>query len=51
MRRGCDYFFNNIAGGVPPANYEPKSYEELVRAYYADGPDPSQGIGEADGVE
>ncbi len=38
MRRRWDYFVKNLAGVVPPANYQTKRYEELVRAYYADGP-------------
>jgi dipeptidyl aminopeptidase/acylaminoacyl peptidase len=35
MRRRWDYFVKNLAGGVPPTDFVPKSYEELVRAYYA----------------
>jgi dipeptidyl-peptidase-4 len=35
MRRRWDYFVKNLAGGVPAVDYEPKSYEELVKAYYA----------------
>jgi dipeptidyl-peptidase 4 len=35
MRRRWDYFVKNLAGGVPPTDFVPKSYEELVKAYYA----------------
>ena len=35
MRRRWDYFVKNLAGGVPATDFEPKSYEELIRAYYA----------------
>ena len=35
MRRRWDYFVKNLAGGVPPTDFEPKSYEDMVRAYYA----------------
>jgi dipeptidyl aminopeptidase/acylaminoacyl peptidase len=35
MRRRWDYFVKNLAGGVPPTDFVPKSYEDLVKAYYA----------------
>jgi dipeptidyl aminopeptidase/acylaminoacyl peptidase len=35
MRRRWDYFVKNLAGGVPATDFVPKSYEELVKAYYA----------------
>lgn len=38
MRRRWDYFVKNLAGGVPPADYQMASYDQVVRAYYADGP-------------
>ncbi len=38
MRRRWDYFVKNLAGGVPPSNYQAASYEKAVAAYYMDGP-------------
>ena len=38
MRRRWDYFVANLAGGVPPREYKPKSYDEMIRALYGDGP-------------
>lgn len=38
MRRRWDYFVQNLAGGVPPENYQMASYDQVVRAYYVDGP-------------
>lgn len=38
MRRRWDYFVKNLGGGTPPANYELKSYDDVLRAYYAYGP-------------
>ncbi len=38
MRRRWDYFVRNLAGGVPPANYQPASYDKVMEAYFADGP-------------
>jgi dipeptidyl-peptidase-4 len=35
MRRRWDYFVKNLAGGVPALDFEPKSYAEIVKAYYA----------------
>jgi dipeptidyl-peptidase-4 len=35
MRRRWDYFVKNLAGGVPATDFVPKSYEEMVREYYA----------------
>ncbi len=38
MRRRWDYFVKNLAGGVPPSNYQTATYEKAVAAYYMDGP-------------
>ncbi len=38
MRRRWDYFVTNLAGGVPPANYEMKPWDQAIRAYYDYGP-------------
>ena len=38
MRRRWDYFVKNLAGGVPPDNYQTASYDAVTAAYYADGP-------------
>jgi dipeptidyl aminopeptidase/acylaminoacyl peptidase len=35
MKRRWDYFIKNLAGGTPSMDFVPKSYEELVKAYYA----------------
>jgi dipeptidyl-peptidase-4 len=35
MRRRWDYFVKYLAGGTPATDFVPKSYEELVKAYYA----------------
>ena len=35
MKRKWDYFVRYLAGGVPAMDFAPKSYEELVKAYYA----------------
>jgi dipeptidyl-peptidase 4 len=35
MKRKWDYFVQYLAGGVPPMDFVPKSYEEMVKAYYA----------------
>jgi hypothetical protein len=35
MKRRWDYFVKNLAGGTPAMDFVPKSYEELVKAYYA----------------
>jgi dipeptidyl-peptidase-4 len=35
MKRRWDYFIKNLAGGTPAMDFVPKSYEELVKAYYA----------------
>jgi dipeptidyl-peptidase-4 len=37
MRRRWDYFVQNLAGGVPPVNYQMTSYEEMVRMLYGPG--------------
>ena len=36
MKRRWDYFVKYLAGGVPAMDFQPKSYEEVVRAYYAE---------------
>jgi dipeptidyl-peptidase-4 len=36
MKRRWDYFVKYLAGGTPAMDFVPKSYEELVRAYYAE---------------
>jgi dipeptidyl aminopeptidase/acylaminoacyl peptidase len=43
MRRRWDYFVKNLAGGTPPAQYEMKPYEAVVRAMYANGPIDNDG--------
>jgi dipeptidyl-peptidase-4 len=35
MKRRWDYFVKHLAGGTPAMDFVPKSYEELVKAYYA----------------
>jgi dipeptidyl-peptidase-4 len=35
MKRRWDYFVRYLAGGTPAMDFVPKSYEELVKAYYA----------------
>jgi dipeptidyl-peptidase-4 len=35
MKRRWDYFVKYLAGGQPAMDFQPKSYEELVKAYYA----------------
>jgi dipeptidyl-peptidase-4 len=42
MRRRWDYFVNNLAGGVPPKEYKLKSYAEIIKALYGDGPSDEQ---------
>ena len=37
MRRRWDYFVQNLAGGVPPAQYKMKSFEETQRMMSAGG--------------
>lgn len=34
MRRRWDYFVRNLAGGIPPDNYQVKSYDDVLRAMY-----------------
>jgi dipeptidyl aminopeptidase/acylaminoacyl peptidase len=34
MRRRWDYFVRYLAGGIPPENYQVKSYDEMIRAMY-----------------
>ena len=48
MRRRWDYFVTNLAGGVPPAQYQMKSFEETQRMMSAGG-GPSDD--EADGLD
>jgi dipeptidyl-peptidase-4 len=35
MKRRWDYFVKYLAGGTPAMDFVPKSYEEIVKAYYA----------------
>ena len=35
MKRKWDYFVKYLAGGVPAMDFVPKSYAEVVKAYYA----------------
>jgi len=35
MKRRWDYFVKYLAGGTPPMDFVPKSYDEIVKAYYA----------------
>ncbi len=35
MKRRWDYFVRYLAGGVPAMDFQPKSYAEIVKAYYA----------------
>jgi dipeptidyl aminopeptidase/acylaminoacyl peptidase len=35
MKRRWDYFVKYLAGGVPAMDFQPESYEETLRAYYA----------------
>jgi dipeptidyl aminopeptidase/acylaminoacyl peptidase len=35
MKRKWDYFVRYLAGGTPAMDFVPKSYEEMVKAYYA----------------
>jgi dipeptidyl-peptidase-4 len=35
MKRRWDYFVKYLAGGTPAMDFVPKSYEEMVKAYYA----------------
>jgi dipeptidyl aminopeptidase/acylaminoacyl peptidase len=35
MKRKWDYFVRYLAGGTPAMGFVPKSYEEMVKAYYA----------------
>jgi dipeptidyl aminopeptidase/acylaminoacyl peptidase len=37
MRRRWDYFVHNLAGGIPPVNYQVKSYDDVIRAMYGPG--------------
>ena len=37
-RRRWDYFVKNLAGGVPPVNYQMTGYDRVIAALYADGP-------------
>jgi dipeptidyl aminopeptidase/acylaminoacyl peptidase len=34
MRRRWDYFVRYLAGGIPPENYQMKSYDDVIRALY-----------------
>jgi hypothetical protein len=33
-RRRWDYFVHHLAGGIPPENYQMKSYDDVIRAMY-----------------
>ena len=33
MRRRWDYFVKHLAGGVPPKDYVPTSYDQILKAY------------------
>ena len=44
MRRRWDYFVTNLAGGVPPASYEMKPWDQVVRSYYEYGPSAGREI-------
>jgi dipeptidyl aminopeptidase/acylaminoacyl peptidase len=35
MKRKWDYFVRYLAGGMPAMDFVPKSYDEMVKAYYA----------------
>jgi dipeptidyl-peptidase 4 len=35
MKRRWDYFVKYLAGGVPAMDFQPESYEETLKAYYA----------------
>jgi dipeptidyl aminopeptidase/acylaminoacyl peptidase len=35
MKRRWDYFVKYLGGGVPAMDFQPASYEELLKAYYA----------------
>ncbi|MGI4828003.1 MAG: DPP IV N-terminal domain-containing protein [Janthinobacterium lividum] len=51
-RRRWDYFVRNLAGDVPPMNYQMKNYEAAARAIYADGPSAAtEGSADADEME
>ena len=39
MRRRWDYFVTNLAGGVPPVNYQMTSYEQMIRLLYGPSAD------------
>ena len=36
MRRRWDYFVQWLAGGVPPREFQPMTYEQMIRALYGD---------------
>jgi dipeptidyl aminopeptidase/acylaminoacyl peptidase len=37
MRRRWDYFVQNLLGATPPADYQMKSYDQIVRGLYGPG--------------
>ncbi len=45
MRRRWDYFVKNLAGGVPPENYQMESYDKVIRALYGEGPSDASVMG------
>ena len=40
MKRRWDYFVRYLAGGLPPTDFQPKSYAEMIKLMYANGPAP-----------
>jgi dipeptidyl-peptidase-4 len=46
MRRRWDYFVQYLAGGIPPADFTPKPYGEIIRAMYG----PNAAIAQDDDV-
>jgi dipeptidyl-peptidase-4 len=46
MRRRWDYFVKNLAGNVPPVNYEMKPTAEVQRLMFANGPSDEEVIEE-----
>lgn len=51
MRRRWDYFVKNLAGGVPPADYQMTGYDKVIQAYFADGPSGRSDTGTSDSEE
>jgi dipeptidyl-peptidase-4 len=40
MKRRWDYFVRYLAGGIPPTDFQPKPYAEIIKLMYANGPAP-----------